>query len=361
MRTPTRRLTALAAVAVLTLSAAACGGSDDTASTETSGGAKDELAMGITVANVSLNFAISMADGATSAAEHDGATDMQVVGPPNIDGPAQVQLFQSLVTTATDGVILENLTPPLFTRPAADAIASGVPVIALDTSPTDGSGVTFYVGNDNYDLGVQMADEMLSHLDADPKGEVVVGVPNPAAPVLTFRAQGIIDTIKAKAPGITVFGPFETFSEPAKNYESWSAQVNAHPDALALLGVGDADSYNLARLKQERDGDWLTAGFDVDDKTLQAVKDGTNFMAMDPEHFLKGYIASALLIKSARGEAPLPEGWFVSPGFIITQDNVDEVITRQESPQNAYDWYQPQIEELLGDVDANMQPLDQAR
>ncbi len=358
MRRTHRRLAAVSALAALALTATAC--SSDPASGGGGSGGK-QLHMGIAVANASLNFANEMSDGASGAAKNAGNIDFQVVGPPDTDGPAEVQLFQNLVTTATDGVILENLDPPIFTRPAADAVAKGVPVVALDTSPMPGSNVTFYVGNDNYDLGVQMAHELLKNLGSDPKGEVVVGVPNPAAPVLANRAKGIMDTLKAEAPGIKLFGPYETYSEPTKNYGAWSAQVHAHADALAFLGVGDADSYDLAKLKQEQNGKWLTAGFDVDGKTLQAVKDGLNFMTMDPEHYLKGYIASAMLIDQVRNGKKLPEGWFVSPGFIVTKDNVDEVIKRESNTDAAYQWYKPQIDKLLGDPQSNVKPMDQAR
>ncbi|SEB75084.1 hypothetical protein SAMN05428938_0329 [Streptomyces sp. KS_5] len=30
--------------------------------------------------------------------------------------------------------------------------------------------------------------------------------------------------------------------------------MNAHPDALAFLGVGDADSYSLAKIKKAKGG-----------------------------------------------------------------------------------------------------------
>ncbi|MET8153255.1 sugar ABC transporter substrate-binding protein [Actinoplanes sp. NPDC049668] len=352
-----RRLLAGVGVLCLGFTAVACGGDDG-------GGGGDEqgrLSMGIAVANVSLNFAIEMSDGATQAAADDGNVDFQVVGPPDTDGPAEVQLFQNLVTTAQDGVILENLDPPLFTRPAAEAIDSGVPVIALDTAPTDGSKIEFYVGNDNYDLGALMATELLKHLSPSATGTVVVGVPNPGTPVLDNRAAGIKETLNAKAPGIKVLGPFQTYSEPTKNYSAWSSLVSAHGDALAFLGVGDADSYDLARLKQEKNGRWLTAGFDVDDKTLQAVKDGTNFTTIDPEHYLKGYLASAMLIKSVRGELELPKGWFVSPGLIVTKENVDDVIQRGSTPAAAKAGYQSQIDSLLKDPAANTKPMDQAR
>ena len=347
---------ASAGVLCLGLGVAACGTSGD----EGGGGGTGKLHMGIAVANVSLNFAIEMSDGAKQAAADDGNVDFQVVGPPDTDGPAEVQLFQNLVTTARDGVILENLDPPIFTRPAADAVDRGVPVVALDTSPTDGSKVEFYVGNDNYDLGALMATELLKNLP-DPSGTVVVGVPNPGTPVLDNRASGIKQTLNAKAPGIKVLGPFQTYSEPTKNYSAWSSLVGAHPDAVAFLGVGDADSYDLARLKQEKKGKWLTAGFDVDDKTLQAVKDGTNFATIDPEHYLKGYISSALLIKSVRGTAALPKGWFVSPGASVTKQNVDDVIQRGSSAAAAKAGYQSQIDALLKDPAANVKPMNQAR
>ncbi|MEU9340141.1 sugar ABC transporter substrate-binding protein [Streptomyces sp. NPDC048278] len=340
--------------ALLLLGAAGCGSSGP--------GKGDKLHMGIAVANISLNFAHEMVLGAQSAASHAGKVDFQAVGPPNTDGPAEVQLFQNLTTRARDGIVLENLDPPIFTRPAARAVDQGIPVVALDTSPTDGSKVGFYVGNDNYALGELMAKEALKRLGADPEGEVVIGVPNPGTPVLDNRAKGISDTFAKEAPGVKVLGPFQTYSDPGQNYSSWSAQVNAHPDALAFLGVGDADSYNLAKIKKAENGKWLTAGFDVDPKTLEAVKDGSNFVTIDPQHFLKGYLSTAMLIEAVRDkDGKLPQGWFLSPGAVVDSSNIDAIIARQKSATAAYDWYKPTIDKLLGDEQANLKPLRDAR
>jgi ABC-type sugar transport system substrate-binding protein len=178
--------------------------------------------------------------------------------------------------------------------------------------------------------------------------------------VLANRAKGIQETLNREARGITVLGPFETFSEPTQNYSAWSSQVNAHPDALAFLGVGDADSSDLARLRQETNGKWLSAGFDVDAKTLQAVKAGQNFITMDPEHYLKGYISSWLLIDSVKTGKKLPEGWFVSPGFVVDSSNVDEIIAREASRDAAFTWYEKTINDLLADPAAHVKPMNQA-
>ncbi|MBT2214120.1 sugar ABC transporter substrate-binding protein [Actinomadura sp. NEAU-AAG7] len=350
----------LALAVALTLGtglAASCGDDDGGGS-----GKGKKLKMGIAVANYSLNFAREMYEGATEASKQAGGVDFKVVGPPNTDGPAEQQLFQNLTVTHPDGIVLENLDPPIFTRPAAQAVGKGIPIVALDTAPTDGSKVDFYVGNDNYELGGLLAQETVKKLGADAKGTVVVGVPNPGAPVLDSRAKGIKDTLAKQAPGIRVLGPFQTYSDPAQNYGAWQSQVNANPGALAFLGVGDADSYNLARLKEQRKGRYLTAGFDVDPKTIEAIKKGTNFTGIDPEHYLKGYVSTAVLIKSVReNDGKLPKGWFKTPGLVMDQRNIDEIIKRQQNVQNAYTWYRPQLDRLLANTGASIRPLKEAR
>jgi ribose transport system substrate-binding protein len=173
--------------------------------------------------------------------------------------------------------------------------------------------------------------------------------------------KGIKETIAKLAPGLKTLGPFHTFSDPAQNYNAWIAQVHAHPDALAFLGVGDADSYDLAKIKQQEKGKYLTAGFDVDPKTLQAVKDGTNFAGIDPEHFLKGYVSTAVLAQYVRDGKKLPHGWFKTPGMVIDSSNIDQVIAREKSPQAAYDYYKQEIDKLLANVTGDLRPLSQAR
>lgn len=355
MNQSTRWRAGIATALSLSLALAACGsGGGSTGGTKT-------LKMGIAVANNSLNFAREMYQGATSAAQHAGHVDFKVVGPPNTDGPAEVQLFQNLAVTHTDGIVVFNLDPPIFTRPEAQAAGQGIPLVALDTAPTNGSKVNFFVGTDNYELGGMLAQAAVKKLGADAKGTVVIGQTDLGVPVLDNRVKGIKDTFARLAPGIKTIGPFHTYSDPAQNYNAWQGQVHAHPDALAFLGVGDADSYDLAKIKQEEKGKYLTAGFDVDPKTLQAIKAGTNFAGIDPEHFLKGYISTAILIQYVRAGKKLPDGWFKTPGELMTSANIDTIMAREKSPQAAYAWYKPEIDKLMADVQGGIRPLTEAR
>jgi ribose transport system substrate-binding protein len=317
--------------------------------------------MSFVVANISLNFALEMANGGKYAAEEAGGIDLKVVGPATTDGPQEVQMFQNAIATNKDGAVVENLAPDLFTRPYAQAVSRGIPVIALDTVPLGGSNVDLYVGNDNYELGTQLAAETIKRLPADAKGAVVLGVPNPGVPVLDQRAKGIKDTFAQKLPNVVVKGPFQTFSDPGRSYNAWSSQVRANSGALAFLGVGDADSYSLARLKKETGGKWLSGGFDLDAKTLEAVKDGTNFVTISPEHYLKGYVAMRLLAEAVKKGEILPKGWFYTPGLVVDSGNIDAIMTRQQSDAARRAGIKADADKLFADPNAYLKPLADAR
>jgi ribose transport system substrate-binding protein len=286
---------------------------------------------------------------------------LQVAGPATTDGPQEVQIFQNTLITSPDGVVIENLAPDLFTRAEAQAIDKGIPLVALDTIGLPGSKIETYVGNDNYDLGATLAKETLKRLPQNATGTIVLGEPNPGVPVLDSRIKGLKETFAAEAPGITLKGPYETFSDPGKSYNAWSSLVRSNANALAFLGVGDADSYSLARLKKQTGGKYLTAGFDLDNQTLQAVKDGVNFVTVSPEHFLKGYIALALLAKAVHDGTDLPKGWIDVPGLVVDESNIDTIIERQGSQEARKSQVEPQAQKIIDDLGTYTKPYGDAR
>lgn len=345
---------------IMVMLVSACGSTANSISS-TSGSGKDPSSIHVAFVGPtsSQDFAVEMADGAQYAA-NQFHVQAQIVATPVVDNPGEVKLFQDVTRTATDGVAVFTLAPNLFVRPEAQAISQGIPLIAVDVNGLPGSGITTFVGNDNVGAGKIFADELLSKLPANPSGDVVVGVPGLGTPPLVQRANGAIAELKAKAPGIHIIGPFNTnpvVGDQTENFNEWNNIVRAHPNALAYFGTGNSDAVSLAKIKQTNNGKYLTGGFDLEAASLQGVLNGVNFALLDPEHFLKGYIAMRLLIQHALHGTAIPKGWWNPGSIIVDQSNVQEVINRQASVNTRGTFFTPTINAEFADPSKYIQPL----
>jgi ribose transport system substrate-binding protein len=349
------------AVAVA-VAAAGCGG-DDSGGGGSGDGGKDPSSLKIAFigADGSQNFTQEMLYGAKAAGEEFGV-DVKALAPTRLDGPAQVKLFQDAMRTSTDGVAIFTLTPPLLVRPEAQAVRQGIPVVAVDTAPPPESQIETYVGNDNIGAGKALAEAAIDALPAGrTNGTAVIGTTIPGVPVLDFRAEGMKEAFEQELPDFRVRGPFDTKPDPTQNFGAWSNLVNANRDADILIATGDPDNASLARINRANDGRYLTGAFDLNQAGLKAVADGVNVAVLDPQHFLKGYIATRLLIERATKGRELPKGWWPSTHELVTKENVLKIVERQKSSATKLAYYRSTIDEQFADPSKLVRPLSEAK
>jgi ribose transport system substrate-binding protein len=285
----------------------------------------------------------------------------QTVNPSDIvDGTREVEQFRDL-TGHCDNVAVFTLSPELFIDPLAAATSAGVPLVAVDNPLPDAPGVKLFVGNDNYKLGELLADQAIGRLPASISGAVVIGVNAPGVPVLERRAAGIRDRFKQKLPNVTVRGPFDTKQETNANHAAWGTLVAANPDAIAFLGTGDADGWNLAEIREKTNGSWVAGAFDVDPRSLAAVRKG-DLVLVSPEHFVKGAVAGRLQAAAAKSGRKLPAGWIETPGLAVTPQNVDAIVARQASLAAKEAWFAKQVDAIVksGPGSPYLRPLGEA-
>jgi ribose transport system substrate-binding protein len=361
-RSPRTVLSAGLLVVALVLGVAACGGSSGggSSSGSSSGGGQTKSAKDVTLAMITAtttqNAFQEMAFGAKAAAGVEGIK-LNSAAPNGINGPQEVQMFQSAMQTSKDGIATMTTTPDLFVRPFAQGAARGIPQVSVDTPPPPGSNVTTFVGNDNVALGASLANTMLKKIPADAKGEIVLGNPIPGLPVLDQRVAGMKQVLQQQRPNIKLVGPLNTGPEPTQNFNAWSGIVKAHPKALAFIDPGDQAAVSLARIQQQTGKKLLVGGADVDPIALQAVKDGRVYALADPEHWLKGYIAIALLARHARDGKPLPKGWWNPGGSVITSQNIDSILARQKSNATRTAFYKATVAKELANPSQYLKPL----
>jgi ribose transport system substrate-binding protein len=310
-------------------------------------------------ANTQLNFSLEMAAGYRFGVDSVGGVDEQVAGPDIVDGPKQAQIFQQLIKTNKDGISVFSLTQDLLVDDYHQASKDGIPIVAVDNPPSADSKVRTFVGNDNRLLGRMLADQVIAKLPAGATGTIVLGTSSPGALVLDRRADGIRAELQKKLPGVTVLGPFDTKQDVANNLDAWNVLVSANPSALAFLGTGDADGWNLAAIRQRTHGTWLAGAFDLDPRAMQAVKSG-DLLLVSPEHYIKGAVAGYLQAEQAKNGARLPTGWVFTPGLDVTPANIDAIMAREASPAAKDAWFAPEVDQILHHISASLRPLNQA-
>jgi ABC-type sugar transport system substrate-binding protein len=303
-----------------------------------------------------------MALGARAAAADSAGVTLDVEAPvgPASNAPAQVSMFRSAIRTSKDGVALQTNQPDVFVQPLQDAHATGVPLIAVDTPPPPSSHVDTYVGNSNFELGQQLATDMLSAIPAGATGQVVIGTPIPGFPVMDQRITGMLQVLRQQRPAVQVVGPINTTRLPPDNLAAWTAAVQKYPDALAYLAPADIDAASLAAVERQT-GRYLVVGaVDIEDAALQGIRDGLVHTLVSPEHWLKGYLAVRLLIEHAQSGRALPHGWWNPGTVVVNQSNVDDIIARQRDATSRARWFASGAARQLASPAQYVKPLSSA-
>jgi ribose transport system substrate-binding protein len=300
-----------------------------------------------------------MALGAKAAADDTPGVKLTESAPAEVNGPKQVQLFQAATRTSQDGVAMMTLTPDLFIRPLNTAADKNVPLVAVDVPPPHGAedAVKLLIGNSNVEIGQDLAKALLPKIPEDAKGQILIGTDTPGLPVLEQRNQGFKDVMQKERPGVT-FLVFDAKQSPTDNFNTWSAQVKAHPDALAYVGPGSQAAVSLSRIQRKPGAKKLLVGAcDLDPVALEGVKDGYVEALISPEHWLKGYLAVKLMADAAQSGKPLQEGLWNSGALTVNADNIDDIITRQKDAASRSAYFKDEVQKQLDNQDQYLGPM----
>src|SRR5262245_25908017 len=348
----------LIVAAALAVAVGGCGsanksaGKNETTSSGSGASGAKEVNVAFVYPTTTTNFAQEMALGAKAAADDTPGVQLTESAPANVDGPKQVQLFQAATRTSKDGIAMMTLTPELFIRPLQQAGQADVPLVAVDVPPPAGTEdfVKLLIGNSNEEIGNDLAKALLDDIPKDAKGDVMIGTDTPGLPVLEQRNKGFIDVMKKERPGLKYI-VFDAKQSPTDNYNTWSAQVKAHPDAVAYVGPGSQAAVSLTRIQRKTGQKLLVGACDLDQVAMQGVKDGYVKALISPEHWLKGYLAIKLLADSKLEGKDLPEGVWNSGALPVNSDNIDDILTRQKDAQSRKDYFEDEVNKQLSNPD----------
>jgi ribose transport system substrate-binding protein len=304
-------------------------------------------------------FTQRMKTGAEDAARDMGVT-LEVFGDATFDTPTHQAFFETALQRGFDGIAVVTNPGDLWITPIQEAVDQGVPLVGANVTGLN-TGLTAWVGQDEFNSGVILGQEMLKGFEAAgiSEGKIAVGTCVPAAQVLQDRDAGVRKAFEGtsfellEAQDVTI--PLPT------NYDRWENIMAANPDAVGAIGLCSMDITNLAQLKERNGATWLIGGYDLDPPTLDAVKNGLAVVTLGQQEYLQGYLPVRMLAEHLINGTPLVEKWLEIPTEIVTAENVDDYVTRQTDDQVQYDYYHQYLADHFADLDAAGRPYDDLR
>ena len=296
-------------------------------------GAEEPIRIGYVVHVTGIEFTAIVEEGARDAAE-DYNVELTFTGPPNIDAPAQIAAFDSLLETDPDGIVFIAGDPSVWEEPVQRAINRGVLVLTADADAPNTARQAFF-GVDARGLGETLGQQVRELMGDEGKivlGECVIG-PEPHV----LREEGF----RAAFEGANVefAGPYETVCDATQNYSNWQNAYTANQDAAALIGLTAVETPSLGKLKGETGGDFIVGSFDPGAEGLRQMLEGNVDVTVGQNPYLAGYLPVQAIARHVREGLTIKEGINLYPGESILPADAEALIEREGGGEPRTEWY----------------------
>jgi len=287
-----------------------------------------------------------IAEAGCKDAEKDLGIAVEVRMPAQATAVEQKRIVEDLITSGVDAIAISPLDADNQIE-WLNAIGKRVPLITHD-SDAPGSQRLMYIGMDNYAAG-RACGELVKQALPD-GGNVMLFIGRLEQDNAKYRRQGVIDVLlgrdrdmdyyksqpnswdpvegEIKGDKYTILGTIIDQGKPEVAQTKAEDSINTYPQMQAMVGLFEYNPLACfqALEKANRLGQIKLIGFDENDVTLQAIKDGycTGTVVQNP------YMYGSESVRVLKGlldgdQSIIPESKFIDiPPRSITKENVDE-------------------------------------
>jgi ribose transport system substrate-binding protein len=352
---------------------AAMGAALVSAATLTAGGlpavaaGKSSVTISVVLALSGNEWSTEIMAGANSAAKDlGGKVHLRVTGPPGFDPQRQAQLFLSELETSPDALIVVNVAPPLFTKPALQAEEHGSKVVWINVPPTTEVKDPLFVSSDAFAMGrkggkiiVAALEKELEKPAAEITGKVAVGICEVGLAVLENRNHGELTYLKKMMPKIDILTPFKSFSDRNRNFALWDQAIRKTPNALTYLDPCEQGEENIPKILTADHIKVPLVSYDTPEEVRDDLAHGTITAAIPANFFMQGYMAVYITGKAMLEGKPLPHGWVKVPTVTIDKSNIAAYREAWAHPDTGLrKFYSKEINHMTAHMPTNLPPAD---
>ncbi len=264
-----------------------------------------------------------------------------VRGPETYDPQAEAGEFRNAVAIKPAGILVSVADPKVMTPEIDAAMNAGIPVITIDSDAPD-SHRLYFIGTNNLEAGRLGGQRVVEKLHG--KGNVVFyTMPQPN---MEQRLKGYKDVF-ADHPGIKITEVFNIKGDSGNAFDRTTHYLRdksaERVDAFICLEASSGKDVAEA-VKREKATDRLLIAMDVDEATLNLIKDGVIDSTISQKPYTMAYYGLKALddihhypidLKtdySANSFAPIPA--FVDTGVsLVDKSNVDVFLKSRAEAQ----------------------------
>ena len=286
-------------------------------------------------------------DGCKQAESDLGSVECLYIGPGEHTEQEQAQIVQDLIERGIDGIAVSPSNAPLMAAVLRRAAEANIPVVTWDSDllAEHASLRQAYVGTDNYDIGVNLAQLTMS---LKPEGGIIcIQSGGPQAANLNQRIQGIRDTLagstSAQAPGDRLEGqggwteiadcPLFTDDDAVVAVQQMGAILAANPDLDAFVPTGGWPQFVPAAYRQVvapyqdriASGDLAIVATDTLPMQMDLLGEGLSLGQVGQRPYEMGYRAMFLLKDLLDGKTV--EDTIFTGLDVCTADNIDSCLS----------------------------------
>ena len=265
--------------------------------------------------------------------------DYQWTGSETSDVGQMVNAMNAAVAGKVDAIAVPIVDPRGFDRPIAGALDAGIPVFSYNADAPHGSsnGRLAYIGQDLFLSGQMMGERIVKLVGS---GKVALFIATPGQLNLQPRIDGALAAIKKSGAKIEAS---VIATDPTVNValSKISAYYLGNQDVKGMFAVsgGDTSSVGIVMKKYDLAKKGVQGGgFDLQPKSLEAVRDGFLDFAIDQQPYLQGfYTVMEMFMYKASGGLVGPAD--INTGLkFVTKDSVSAYLntkTRYEGSASA--------------------------
>jgi ribose transport system substrate-binding protein len=299
------------------------------------------------VTNQIADFWKLAAAGCVDAEKDLGDVEVEVRMPTQATAAEQKRIVEDLMSSGVGGFAISPVDPENQTQ-FLNSVMSECELITHD-SDAPSSNRTMYIGMDNYAAGVQAGELVAKALPEG--GQVMLFIGRLEQDNSKFRRQGVIDVLlgrtdrsqdyyrenpdaldpvdgEIKNDKYTVLGTITDQGKPEVAQSKAEDALNSYPDINAMVGLFEYNPPACYKALEKADklGKIKLIGFDENDVTLKAIKDGYCEGTVVQNPYEYGYQSVRVLRGLMMSEPDIvPESRYLDiPPRTIGKENVDE-------------------------------------